>query len=116
MESLLELRKARWLEKIAHMNSNRFPRLLIGAWIPHSRRNGLGGRAQQSTRHAYVSTLEKLGFSDNMNFHDWMNVAKDRKLWSSRVEHFLFLPEGTYCITNAKHQAAVLKEFKEEID
>ena len=116
MESLLELRRARWLEKIAHMNSNRFPRLLIGAWIPHSRRNGFGGRAQQSTRHAYVSTLEKLGFSNNMNFHDWMNVAKDRKLWSSRVEHFLFLPEGTYCRTNAIHQAAVLKEFEEEID
>ena len=94
------------------MDSNRISRLILGAWINHSRRNGLSGRSQQTTRHAYVSTLEKLGFSNNINFNEWMTIARDRKLWGSRVEHFLSLPEGTYSRTNAKHQEAVLREFE----
>ena len=40
-----------------------------------------------------------------------MNIARDRKLWGSRIEHFLSLPEGSYSRTNAKHQAAVLRNF-----
>ena len=93
------------------MNSKRIPRLILGAWIHHSRRNGSSGRSQQTTRHAYVSTLEKIDFYDNLKFNDWMNIARDRKLWGSRIEHFLSLPEGSYSRTNAKHKAVFLRNF-----
>ena len=64
-------------------------------------------------RHGYVSTLETLGFSGNFEFSDWMKEARDRKIWSKRIEYFLNLPEGTYCRTNAVHQAAILKDYTE---
>ena len=54
MNSFIELRRARWLEKLAHMKSNRAPRQLLGAWLPYPRRNGEAGRAQTTIRHAYA--------------------------------------------------------------
>ena len=48
LEAYLELRRARWLEKLSHMNHTRAPRLLLGSWLPHSRRNGLAGRSQNT--------------------------------------------------------------------
>ena len=68
MSTYLELRRSRWMEKLAHMNNKRFPRLLLGAWINKARRNGKAGRSQQTIRHAYVIILQKLGYTDkNMN-------------------------------------------------
>jgi hypothetical protein len=37
---IIKLRRARWLEKISHMNDNRAPRKLIVAWIPNVRPTG----------------------------------------------------------------------------
>ena len=111
MESYMELRRSRWLEKISHMSSKRIPRLILGAWIQKPRRNGKAGRAQNTIRHGYVRTLEKLGYSNNFEFSNWMKDARERKVWSKRVEHFLSLPEGMYCRTNAVHHAAELKDY-----
>ena len=95
------------------MSSKRVPRMLLGSWIKNPRRNGQAGRAQNTIRHGYVSTLETLGFYSNFEFSDWMKEARDRNIWSKRVEHFLNLPEGTYCRTNAVHQAATLRDYTE---
>ena len=82
------------------------------SWIPKARRNGTAGREQQTIRYAYVSTLEKLGYTDkNMNFNILMTDGRNRNTWSTRVENFLFLPEGSYARKNAKHQEAELRNF-----
>ena len=112
LEAYLELRRARWLEKLSHMNHTRAPRLLLGSWIPHSRRNGLAGRAQNTIRNAYACTLSKLGYTEkNLKFKTWMSDARDRNSWSNRVEHFLGLKKGSYCRTNAVHHAAELRNY-----
>ena len=108
LSTYMELRRARWLEKIANMHSERIPRKLFGAWLPYARRNSSAGRPQQTIRHAYEKTLHTLGF-ENTNFASWMEEAKDRKIWSERVEHFLELPEGSYCRSNSYS----LKSFAE---
>jgi hypothetical protein len=37
------------------------------------------GRPQQTIRHAYISTLKKLGFAgDKVQLREWMTVARDR--------------------------------------
>ena len=114
MNSYLELRRARWLEKLSHMKENRIPRLILGAWLQQPRRNWNAGRAQNINRHGYVRTLQNLGFSDNLNFSDWMTEAKDRKTWGERIEHFLALPKGMYNRTNPVHSAAELRNFDSE--
>ena len=118
ISTYLELRRARWMEKLAHMKKNRFPRLLLGAWIPHARRNGKSGRAQQSIRHAYACTLKKLGYTEDkdFSFKTWMTHARDRNIWSKRVEYFLSLPKGAYSRKNANHQAAELQNFSDPDD
>ena len=40
MESYIELRRRRRLEKIANMNPDRIPRMLLGAWLPYARKTG----------------------------------------------------------------------------
>ena len=107
----VELRRARWLEKIANMSEKRNPRKLIGAWLPYARRNGTSGRPQQTIRHAYVQTLITLGFTKDCTFETWMKEAKDRIKWAKRVEHYLDLPKGSYSRANAKHQAAQLRDY-----
>ena len=113
LDEYLELRRARWLEKLSHMDHSRIPRLLLGSWIPQSRNKGKAGRAQHTIRHAYACTLAKLGYTDiNCSFRSWMSDARDRKKWSKIVELSLGLNEGAYCRKNAVHQAAELREFK----
>ena len=97
LQSYMELRRARWLEKLSHMSSNRVPRILLGSWIKKTRRNGQADRDQNDIRHGYVSKLETLSFSGNFKFSDWMKEFRDRKIWSKLVEYFLNLPEGNYC-------------------
>ena len=42
-----------------------------------------------------------------------MNEARDRKIWSNRVENFLNIPEGMYYRTNSLHKADELKEYSQ---
>ena len=94
MSTYVELRRSRWMEKLAYMSNKHFLRLLLGAWINKARRNGKSGRSQQTIRHAYVSTLQKLGYTDkNMNINTWMSDARVRNIWSKRVESFYLYPK-----------------------
>jgi hypothetical protein len=84
MESMMEMRRCRWLCKLSVMKTSRFPRLILGAWCPTPQPVG---RPQQTTRHAYVSTLEKLGSEgDKWQLRRWMTVARDRSAWALKVE------------------------------
>ena len=72
--------------------------MLLGSCLPYARKIG---KPFQTIRHAYVRTLQILGFK-NSDFESWMHEAKDRDKWSTRVEHFLNLPSGTYTISKVK--------------
>ena len=100
LSTYMELRRARWLKKIANIHSEKIPRKLFGPWLPYARRNSTAGRSKQTIRHAYEKTLHTLGF-ENTNFESWMKEARDRKIWSKRVEQFLNFPEDSYCRSNS---------------
>ncbi len=44
MEQTMELRRARWLEKICHMRSDRGPRKILVAWTRNERPKGRHSR------------------------------------------------------------------------
>ena len=52
----MELRRARWLEKLANMPATRNPRKTLITWTPQPRP---AGRPIQTTKKAYAHTLEK---------------------------------------------------------
>ena len=52
---MLELRRARWLEKIAHMDETKNTRKFLVAWTSKPRPPG---RPQQTSRHSYARTLK----------------------------------------------------------
>ena len=58
----------------------------------------------------YVRTLETLGFK-NSDFESWMPEAKNRDIWSTRVEYFLNLPPDKYTRSNAKCVHASLRTY-----
>jgi hypothetical protein len=44
---------------------------------------------------AYISTLKKLGFEgEKGQLREWMTVARDRSAWGRKVEYKLLLPPG----------------------
>jgi hypothetical protein len=49
MDSMMEMRRCRWLSKLSAMKESRSPRLVLGAWCPTPRP---AGRPQQTKRHA----------------------------------------------------------------
>ena len=89
----VELRKCRWLHKLAKMSETRFPRLLLGAWLPASR---LLGRPQQTIRHSYHHASCNVLSFDSSDFSEWMPMARDTSRWSERVETHLDLPSGAF--------------------
>jgi hypothetical protein len=94
MESMMEMRRCRWLSKLSAMEESRSPRRMLGAWCSTKR---AVGRPQQTIRHAYITTLEKLGFAgDKGQLKEWMTVARDRPAWGQRVESQLDLPPGSF--------------------
>jgi hypothetical protein len=92
ISQMIELRRARWLEKISHMNDKRAPRKLIVAWIPNVRPTG---KPQQTIRHGYATTLQ-----DNLNIspdlREWIPMAQNHARWASHVETNLRITDGTY--------------------
>ena len=92
LSQMIELRRARWLEKISHMNDTRAPRKLIVAWIPNARPTG---KPQQTIRHGYATTLQ-----DNLNtspkLSEWIPMARNHAQWASHVETNLGITSGTY--------------------
>ena len=77
LDSIINLRRSKWVHKIANMNQNRIPRKLIGSWINKKRSNH---RPYKTTRESYVNTLKTLGFNSvDGKFQDWMHIAKKGK-------------------------------------
>jgi hypothetical protein len=68
------------------MKQSRSPREILGAWCTTSRRPV--GRPQETIRHAYISTLKKLGFEgEKGQLREWMTVARDRSVWGRNAEY-----------------------------
>jgi hypothetical protein len=95
MDSLMETRsRCRWLCKLSLMKESRSPRRMLGAWCTTPQPVG---RPQQTIRHAYISTLKKLGFEgEKGQLREWMTVARDRSAWARKVEYKLLLPPGSF--------------------
>jgi hypothetical protein len=88
-------RRCRWLSKLSAMEESRSPRRMLGAWCSTTPR--AVGRPQQTIRHAYITTLEKLGFAEEKGqLREWMTVARDRPAWEQRVKSQLDLPPGSF--------------------
>jgi hypothetical protein len=100
MESMMEVRRCRWLSKLSAMEKSRSPRRMLGAWCPTPRP---AGRPQQTIRHGYRTTLSNLGFEHKQGqIREWMTVARDRPTWGTIVESRLGLPPGSF--TNLRRQ------------
>ena len=90
----LELRRARWLEKLAHMNDKRGPKNALRSWIYNEPRKQ-GGQQQHIRTSLSITLTDSLHFeSDKMN--DWMLEAKEPKKWATRIETALNLVPDTY--------------------
>jgi hypothetical protein len=93
MRQTMELRRARWLEKISHMGVNRGPRKILVAWTTSKRPNGW---PQQTIQHGLASTLTNLLDFPTANMDDWMKIALDNRKWDEHVEDKLKLEPHTY--------------------
>ena len=89
----MELRRARWLEKIANMPNTRNPRKILVAWTPQPRPVG---RPQQTIRHGYATTVESSFQFPNSGFDSWFNAARNHHEWANQVEQSLQLESGIY--------------------
>ena len=104
MRDMYELRRARYLHKIARMNAHwcgnqRYVRALLAAWKPSSEdpnargghSNRERGRPCQTLRHGCRNTLRLFGFDDkaSINLLKWMVEVRDIKKWGPRVEETL---------------------------
>jgi hypothetical protein len=57
------------------------PRKLLDAWLPLPRPTG---RPQQTIRHGYAKSLEKL-FPDT-KFKTWMSIAQEHQKWANYLQ------------------------------
>jgi len=66
LQEIMDRRRMKWLEKLIKMpatqSENRFPRMLLGAWIYKGTR--AQGRPLKSLRNSYWDLLKKLKFDD----------------------------------------------------
>ena len=73
----LELRRVRWLEKVAKMNDNRGPKNALRSWIYNKSRKQ-DGQQQHIRTSLSITLIDSLHFeSDKMN--NWMVEAKEPK-------------------------------------
>jgi hypothetical protein len=81
-------------DSLIETRRSRSPRRMLGAWCPTSRP---AGRPQQTIRHAYISTLKRLGFEvEKGQLKEWMAVARYRSAWGRNVEYKLDFPPGSF--------------------
>ena len=92
LKQYMELRRTRWLEKLAHMTESRNPRRLLVAWTPKPR---LAGKQHQTIGHGYSRTIEENLKIENSTLHGWMPMAKHHELWATHIEEALELKGGT---------------------
>ena len=91
----LELRRARWLEKLALMSCKRGPRNTLLSWI-YKKARKQGGQQQHISTSLSNTLIDSLHFeTDQLN--DWMSVAKlEPKKWANQIETALNLVPKTY--------------------
>jgi hypothetical protein len=95
MESMMEVRRCRWLCKLSFMKASRFPRRMIGAWCPTPR--PVGRTPADDMTRIRIHTLKILGFEeDRGQLREWMTVARERSAWALLVEDKLDLPQGSF--------------------
>jgi hypothetical protein len=95
LETSIHLRRARWLEKIARMPTDRPQRKLITAWINSPRPTG---RPQTTTRATFAKTLGNLFDIElfNGDLATWVPTARQPAVWGKLVEQSLGLEENSY--------------------
>ena len=112
MRDMYELRRARYLHKIARMNAHwcagkhRYVRALLASWVKPSgdptvrstHSNRARGRPCQTLRHGYRNTLRFFGFDNvgSVDLQTWMVEARDVDRWGARVEDKLGLQPGSF--------------------
>ena len=95
LHQTMELRRSRWLEKLAKMPDTRNPRKIFVAWTPNPRPTG---RPFQTIRDAYAHTLESTLELDP-RLKSWMPLARDEnRQWADRVEKQLELRPNAYVL------------------
>ena len=93
LEQSMELRRARWLQKLATMDENRNPRKILLAWTPEPRP---AGRPFQTVNKAYAHTVKNVLEMDT-RLDTWIPIARDTPMeWGKIVEEKLDLTEGSY--------------------
>ncbi len=93
MKQTMELRRARWLEKISHMGSNKGPKKFLSAWPTNERPHR---RPQQMIRHRLASTLTDHLDLPSPEINGWIKLASDHRKWGDHVETMLGLAPSTY--------------------
>jgi hypothetical protein len=93
MKQTMELRRARWLEKISHMGPDRGPRKILVAWTTNERPRG---RPQQTIRHGLAATITDHLDLPSPKMNDWIRLASDHQKWGEHVEVKLGLAPSTY--------------------
>ena len=88
LHQTMELKRSKWLEKLANYDYSRNPRKLLKAW--HYNMPRPVGRTQQTIKKSLSHTLTKsLGLSDKLN--DWIKITKDKILWNETINRNLNL-------------------------
>ena len=93
----MDLRRLRWLEKIAKMDKKRAPKKFINAQLP---RPGPPNKPQQTIKIAFAKTLKKYDFNTRMN--EWIKMAKS-DICAKHVEWKLALVPDTYKTYKVRH-------------
>ena len=88
LHQTMELKRSKWLQKLANHDYSRNPRKLLKAWLYNVKRPR--GRTQQTIKKSLSYTLtNSLGLSDKLN--DWLKIAKDKSSWNTTITRSLNL-------------------------
>ena len=77
LHQFIEMRRTKWLQKLANMNYNRKPKKVLKCWISKAPRPRPVGRRQECIETSLSKMItNSLGLNDNLN--NWMTSDKDR--------------------------------------
>jgi hypothetical protein len=96
LRSIIHLHRARWLQKIAKMDTDRLPKRLLNAWKQSPR---MPHRPQKTIREAFRTTLSEILKREKTwkgDLIDWIPLANNDRAWSDLVEKGLGLEKGQY--------------------
>ena len=57
----VDLRRARWIEKLSCMDFTRCPRLLFGCWLLHGRAHHRDSKPLKTIGHSHTDSLKRIG-------------------------------------------------------